>query len=70
MTGWFQSGKNFYSPSEGIPELRQAIAEKEKRVNDVDVPAENVLITSGVSEGIQMLIAALIEKGDEILVKL
>ena len=63
-----QSGDNFYSPSEGVPELRQAIAEKEKRVNDVDVPPENVLITSGVSEGIQMLIAALIEKGDEILV--
>ena len=63
-----QSGENFYSPSEGVPELRQAIAEKEKRVNDVDVPPENVLITSGVSEGIQMLIAALIEKGDEILV--
>ena len=63
-----QSGENFYSPSEGVPELRQAIAEKEKRVNDVDIPPENVLITSGVSEGIQMLIAALIEKGDEILV--
>ncbi len=63
-----QSGKNFYSPSEGIPELRQAITEKEKRVNDVNVPAEKVLITSGVSEGIQMLIAALIEKGDEILI--
>jgi alanine-synthesizing transaminase len=63
-----QSGENFYSPSEGVPELRQAITEKEKRVNNVDVPPENVLITSGVSEGIQMLIAALIEKGDEILV--
>lgn len=63
-----QSGNNNYSPSEGVPELRQAIAEKEKRVNDVNVPPENVLITSGVSEGIRMLISALIEKGDEILV--
>lgn len=63
-----QSGKNYYSPSEGIPELRKAIAEKEKRVNDVDVAAENVLVTLGVSEAIQMLIAALIENGDEILV--
>jgi aspartate/methionine/tyrosine aminotransferase len=63
-----QSGKNYYSPSEGIPELRQAIAEKEKRVNDVSIPAENVLITSGVSEGIRMVISALIEKGDEILI--
>ncbi len=63
-----QSGKNHYSPSEGILELRQAIAEKEKRVNDVDIFSENVLITSGVSEAIQMLIAALVEKRDEILI--
>jgi len=63
-----QSGNNNYSPSEGVPELRQAIAEKEKRVNDLNITAENVLITSGVSEGIRMLISSLIEKGDEILV--
>jgi alanine-synthesizing transaminase len=63
-----QSGENCYAPSEGVPELRQAIAKKEKRVNNVSIPAENVLITSGVSEAIQMVISALIEKGDEILV--
>jgi len=63
-----QSGNNNYSPSEGVPELRQAIAEKEKRVNDVNVPADNVLVTSGVSEGIRMLISSLVEKGDELLV--
>jgi alanine-synthesizing transaminase len=63
-----QSGENNYSPSEGILELRQAIAEKEKRVNGVNISAENVLVTSGVSEGIRMLISALMEKGNEILV--
>jgi alanine-synthesizing transaminase len=63
-----QSGENHYSPSEGISELRQAIAEKEKRVNGVNISAENVLITSGVSEGIRMVISALMEKGNEILV--
>jgi alanine-synthesizing transaminase len=63
-----QAGENNYSPSEGILELRHAIAEKEKRVNNVDIPAENVLITSGVSEGIRMLISSLLEEGDEILV--
>jgi alanine-synthesizing transaminase len=63
-----QNGKNYYSPSEGIPELRQAIAEKEKRVNGVSITAENVLITSGVSEGIEMMISVLVEEGDEILV--
>jgi alanine-synthesizing transaminase len=63
-----QNGKNYYSPSEGLPELRQAIAEKEKRVNGVSITAENVLITSGVSEGIEMMISVLVENGDEILV--
>ena len=63
-----QNEKNYYSPSEGLPELRQAITEKEKRVNGVSITAENVLITSGVSEGIEMLISVLIEEGDEILV--
>jgi len=58
---------NYYSPSEGRPELREAIVRKEKRVNNVDITADNVLITEGISEGIQMILAALVEKGDEIL---
>ncbi len=62
-----QEDDNHYSPSEGTPELRQAIAQKEKRVNGVNISADDVLVTSGVSEGIEMLLAALVEKGDEIL---
>ena len=58
---------NYYSQSEGIPELREAIVRKEKRVNNVDITANNVIITEGISEGIQMLLAALVEKGDELL---
>ncbi len=62
-----EENENHYSPSEGLPELRQAIADKEKRVNHVDVSAEDILITSGISEGIEMTLAALIEESDEIL---
>jgi len=62
-----QNNDNSYSPSEGLPELREAIAKKEKRVNGVRISAEDVLVTSGVSEGIEMLLAAIVEKGDEIL---
>jgi tyrosine/nicotianamine family aminotransferase len=62
-----EEGANAYSPSEGLPELREAISRKEKRVNDVDVSAENVIVTSGISEGIQMVMAALIDAGDEFL---
>jgi tyrosine/nicotianamine family aminotransferase len=62
-----EEGNNNYSPSEGLPELRQAVAEKERRVNGVNISAEDVMVTSGISEGIQMVMAALIDEGDEIL---
>ena len=68
LTDAIMADKNYYSPSEGIPELKQAIIEKEKKVNNVSIPAGNVIVTQGVSEGIQMLISSLIEGGDEILV--
>jgi alanine-synthesizing transaminase len=62
-----QEDDNHYSPSEGIPELRQAIVDKEKRVNQLNLDPDNVLVTEGVSEGIQMVLATLVERGDEIL---
>ena len=58
---------NLYSPSEGLPELREAISRKEKRLNNVEIPADDIIVTSGISEGIQMVMAALIDEGDEIL---
>jgi alanine-synthesizing transaminase len=62
-----RENNNYYSPSEGMPELREAIARKEKRVNNLDLSPSDVLITEGVSEGIEMILATLVEKGDEIL---
>lgn len=62
-----QQDDNYYSPSEGRADLREAIVRKEKKVNNVDISADKVLITEGISEGIQMILGALVEKGDEIL---
>lgn len=62
-----EDGENAYAPSEGLPELRQAISQKEKEINGVEISADNVIVTSGISEGILMLMAALINAGDEIL---
>ncbi len=67
LTKAVEEGANFYSASEGLPELREAISQKEKRVNGVEVSPENVIVTAGISEGIQMVMAALIDVGDEIL---
>ena len=57
--------KNSYSPSEGIPELLDAICEKEKRVGKFDVLPENVLVSNGVSEAIQMVLGAIVDSGDK-----
>ncbi|MDR0460440.1 MAG: aminotransferase class I/II-fold pyridoxal phosphate-dependent enzyme [Nitrososphaerota archaeon] len=58
---------NYYSPSEGLLELREAVVNKEKKINNVDISSEDVLVTEGISEGIQMLLGAIVEKGSEIL---
>ena len=63
-----EEGYNYYSPSEGIRELREAIAEKERKINGVDIEAEDVIVTQGVSEGIRFISAALLNPGDEVLV--
>jgi len=67
LTDAVKEGANAYSSSEGLPELRQAISQKERRINSVDIPPDDVIVTSGISEGIQMVMAAVIDFGDEIL---
>ncbi len=63
-----EEGLNGYSSSEGILELREAVCEKEKRVNNVEILAENVIVTNGISEAIQLVMAAIVDNGDEVLV--
>ena len=58
--------ENYYSASEGIEELRSAIAEKENS-KGLSIGADNVLVTNGVSEGLDMVISSIVEEGDEVL---
>lgn len=62
-----EEGANSYSPSEGLLELREAIREKERRVNEFDISADDIIVTMGISEGINMILAALVNAGDEFL---
>ena len=59
-------GENFYSSSEGLLELRQEIAKKEN-VKGLSIGADDILITNGVSEGLDMVISSIVEDGDEVL---
>lgn len=63
-----RGGANWYCSSEGLPDLREAICQKEKRVNKIDVSPEDVVVTHGVSEGIFMIMAAIVDGNDEVLV--
>jgi alanine-synthesizing transaminase len=62
-----ESGANYYAPSEGLKDLREAVAEKEARVNGAQIDPSNVVITTGISEAIMLLMASLVNPGDEVL---
>jgi len=61
------TGLNYYSASEGVKELREAVAEKENSVNGAHIDPRNVVITQGISEAISFLMGAIINPGDEVL---
>lgn len=56
-------------PPEGLLALREAIAERVKRVNNIDVdPATEVVVTNGGQEALFLMVVALLGKGDEMIV--
>ena len=63
-----KQGLNGYSASEGLLEFREAVVDKEHRVNQVSISPEDVIATAGISEGIQMMMAALVHPGSEVLI--
>ena len=62
-----RDGQNYYAVSEGLPELRQAIAKKEN-AKGLQISEDDILVTNGVSEGLEMLTASIVEPGDEVLI--
>ncbi|GBL40936.1 alanine aminotransferase [Nitrosopumilaceae archaeon] len=66
MINAIRKGENYYSASEGLKELRVEIAKKEN-VKGLSISADDILITNGVSEGLDMVISSIVEEGDEVL---
>jgi aspartate aminotransferase len=62
-----QGGAVHYSDLQGLPELRSALAEKLRDQNKLDVTAENVLITNGLTQGSFAAFMAFLDDGDEAL---
>ena len=60
-------GKTHYTPSLGIPELREAIASKEKSFNGIQASPGNVLVTP-TKFAINLAVMCLINPGDEVII--
>jgi aspartate/methionine/tyrosine aminotransferase len=61
-----REGHNYYAQSEGLTELRDAIAKKEKS-KGLGVSADDILVTNGVSEALDMIMSSIVEECDEVL---
>ncbi|HVU62267.1 MAG TPA: pyridoxal phosphate-dependent aminotransferase [Mycobacteriales bacterium] len=56
-----------YTPTPGLPALRQAIAEKTRRDSGFEVQAAQVLVTNGGKQAVYEAFATLIDPGDEVI---
>jgi len=63
-----RSGFTRYTAVPGIPELRQEVAAKFKRDNDLDYTPENILVSTGGKQCIFNLLMAMINAGDEVII--
>jgi aspartate aminotransferase len=56
-----------YTPAVGLPELREAIAQKTLRDSGTAVTASQVVVTNGGKQAVYQAFAVLLDQGDEVL---
>src|SRR5881296_1599249 len=57
-----------YTPSSGIPELRQAIADKFKRENGLSYKPSQIIVSDGGKHSCYNVMMATCQEGDEVLI--
>jgi aspartate aminotransferase/aminotransferase len=62
------AGRNTYTQTQGIPELRALVTADELAFTGRAYAADQVLITSGVSGGLFLALLALVDDGDEVII--
>ena len=63
-----QDGRTKYTPSAGIPELRQAISQKLLKDNGLDYKSSQVIVSNGAKQSCFNAIAAVVNEGDEVII--
>ena len=61
-----RTGNNGYSPSYGLPVLREAIAKDERRKGWM-ATSDDIYVCHGVTEALQLIFAAVLEEGSKVL---
>ena len=56
-----------YTPTPGLPELRQAIVAKTLRDSQFKITVDNVLVTNGGKQAVYQSIASIVDQGDEVI---
>lgn len=61
-------GKTHYAPNAGIPELRQAICDYERKRKGTSYSADQCIVTIGAVSAIYLSLMAIINPGDEVII--
>ena len=56
-----------YTPTPGLPEMREAIVNKTKRDSNYLITADQVLVTNGGKQSVYQSFASIVDPGDEVL---
>jgi len=56
-----------YTPTPGLPELRDAIVKKTKRDSNYEITDDQVLVTNGGKQSVYQSFASVLDPGDEVL---
>lgn len=63
-----ENGATKYTPSVGLPQLRQAISDKLKRDNNLDYGIDQICVCSGAKPAVATALRATIGEGDEVII--
>ena len=56
-----------YTPTPGLPDLREAIVAKTKRDSNYEITADQVLVTNGGKQAVYQAFATIVDAGDEVI---